>query len=93
VVVAVGLEEGWRRCSKVRPTTDVTAVLRRHIAVAQLDVRMRTRPLSGQRWRTRTTAGDGGSGMGRSSEEEQVNLASIEEGIRATVNVGAHGKA
>jgi hypothetical protein len=35
-------------------------------------------------------SGDGGSGMGRSSEKEQVNLASIEEGIRAMTNVGAH---
>jgi hypothetical protein len=38
-------------------------------------------------------SGDGGSGMGRRSEEEQVNLASIEEEIRATANVGARGAA
>jgi hypothetical protein len=36
-------------------------------------------------------SGDGSSEMGRCSEEEQVNLASIEEGIRATANVGACG--
>jgi hypothetical protein len=46
MVVAARLEEGRRRCSMVRPTTDVTAVLRRHITAAQLDVRMM--PLSGQ---------------------------------------------
>jgi hypothetical protein len=36
-------------------------------------------------------SGAGGSGMGRRSEEEQVNLALIEDGIRAMTNVGARG--
>jgi hypothetical protein len=31
--------------------------------------------------------------MGRSNEEEQVNLALIEDEIRATTNMGARGAA
>jgi hypothetical protein len=44
--VAVRQEDDQRRRSMVRPTTDVTAVLRRHITAAQLH--LRTRTLSGQ---------------------------------------------
>jgi hypothetical protein len=79
--VAAGQEDDRRRCSTVTPVADATAVLRRHIAVAQLDTRMRV--LSGatmahgdsNQWHGDSPSalgaqgsGDGGSGM--ENEEE-----------------------
>jgi hypothetical protein len=62
----------------VRPAADAIAVLRRHIAVVQLDVR--TRPLSGQRWHTRTAAGGAGgvASCRRPSVHREVGMAAAE---------------
>jgi hypothetical protein len=62
----------------VRPAADATAVLRRHIAAAQLDAR--TRPILGQRWHTRTAAGGAGGAATchRSSTHRGVGMVAVE---------------
>jgi hypothetical protein len=81
--VAAGQEDDWRRRSTVRPTTDATAVLRRHIMVAQLNTRMRS--ISPKLGRTRTVA----SGVGgaptchRPSVHRGVGMAAVEWGKAA----------
>jgi hypothetical protein len=78
---------GWGKAggagSMVRLTANVTLVLRRHIAAAQLDARMR--PLSRQRWCTRTAA-DGTGDMAtcyQPSVHREVGMATAEWGEAA----------
>jgi hypothetical protein len=67
----------------VRPTADATAVLWRHVTEAQLNVR--TRPISGQRWRTRTAAGGAGGAATchQPSVHRGVGMAAVEWGKAA----------
>jgi hypothetical protein len=81
--VAAGQEDDRRRCSTVTPVADATAVLRRHIMVAQLNTRMRS--ISPKLGRTRTVA----SGVGgaptchRPSVHRGVGMAAVEWGKAA----------